>query len=107
MMRGAAGAAHAGRQRAGGAGRLQRVPAARAGARQPAPHVHRHADAGADPGRVRRGAAGHRCWATSSRRPLLLLADGVRQVAAGDLTAKPVFASRRRARRPDAQRSPT
>jgi PAS domain S-box-containing protein len=26
-------------------------------------------------------------------RPLLLLADGVRQVAAGDLTAKPVFAS--------------
>jgi nitrogen fixation/metabolism regulation signal transduction histidine kinase len=27
-------------------------------------------------------------------RPLLLLADGVRQVAAGDLTAKPVFASR-------------
>ncbi|HJV72243.1 sensor histidine kinase [Ideonella sp.] len=27
-------------------------------------------------------------------RPLLLLAEGVRQVAAGDLTAKPVFASR-------------
>ncbi len=27
-------------------------------------------------------------------RPLLLLADGVRQVAAGDLTTKPVFASR-------------
>jgi nitrogen fixation/metabolism regulation signal transduction histidine kinase len=27
-------------------------------------------------------------------RPLLLLADGVRQVAAGDLSAKPVFASR-------------
>lgn len=27
-------------------------------------------------------------------RPLLLLADGVREVAAGDLTAKPVFASR-------------
>jgi nitrogen fixation/metabolism regulation signal transduction histidine kinase len=27
-------------------------------------------------------------------KPLLLLADGVRQVAAGDLTAKPVFASR-------------
>ena len=27
-------------------------------------------------------------------RPLLLLADGVRQVAGGDLTAKPVFASR-------------
>ncbi len=27
-------------------------------------------------------------------RPMLLLADGVRQVAAGDLTAKPVFASR-------------
>ncbi len=27
-------------------------------------------------------------------RPLLLLADGVRQVASGDLTAKPVFASR-------------
>ena len=27
-------------------------------------------------------------------RPLLMLADGVRQVAAGDLTAKPVFASR-------------
>ena len=27
-------------------------------------------------------------------RPLLLLADGVRQVAAGDLGAKPVFASR-------------
>ena len=27
-------------------------------------------------------------------RPLLLLADGVRQVAAGDLTAKPVFATR-------------
>jgi nitrogen fixation/metabolism regulation signal transduction histidine kinase len=27
-------------------------------------------------------------------KPLLLLADGVRQVAEGDLTAKPVFASR-------------
>ena len=27
-------------------------------------------------------------------RPLLLLADGVRQVAQGDLSAKPVFASR-------------
>jgi len=27
-------------------------------------------------------------------RPMILLADGVRQVAAGDLTAKPVFASR-------------
>ncbi|MBK9359919.1 MAG: HAMP domain-containing protein [Rubrivivax sp.] len=31
---------------------------------------------------------------TQLARPLLLLADGVRQVAAGDLTAKPVFASR-------------
>ncbi len=30
---------------------------------------------------------------TQLARPLLLLADGVRQVAAGDLTAKPVFAS--------------
>ena len=27
-------------------------------------------------------------------RPLLLVADGVRQVAEGDLTAKPIFASR-------------
>ena len=63
---GAADAARAGGQRAGGAGRVQRIPAARAGARQPAPHVHRHADAGADPGGVCRGAAGHRCSATSS-----------------------------------------
>ena len=31
---------------------------------------------------------------TQLARPLLVLADGVRQVAAGDLTAKPVFASR-------------
>ncbi len=31
---------------------------------------------------------------TQLARPLLLLADGVRQVAAGDLTTKPVFASR-------------
>ncbi|MCZ2292947.1 MAG: HAMP domain-containing protein [Burkholderiales bacterium] len=31
---------------------------------------------------------------TQLARPLLLLADGVRQVAEGDLTAKPVFASR-------------
>ena len=47
----------AGRQCAGGADRLPRVPAARAGARRPAQHVHRHADAGAGARGVRRGAA--------------------------------------------------
>jgi hypothetical protein len=104
----AGGAAHphrGGQQCAGGAERLQRIPAARSGARRPAAHVHRHADAGADPGGVRRGAAGggagHAAGAAAAAAGRGRDAGG-----RGDLRAKPVSAVARRTRRPDAQPLP-
>jgi hypothetical protein len=63
------------------------IPGARAGPPGLAPHVHRHPDAGAVPGRVRRGAAGGAAGQPAGHA-LLMLADGVRQVAAGDLRPK-------------------
>jgi hypothetical protein len=75
-------------QRPGGAGGLQRVPAARARARRPAAHVHRHAARWRWCWPCSAPCCWPSCWATSSAQPLLLLADGVRQVAAGDLHAQ-------------------
>jgi hypothetical protein len=97
---GAAAAQRPGRKRPGRAGGQPRIPGARAGPPGPAPHVHRHPDAGAVPGRVRRGAAGGAAGQPAGHA-LLMLADGVRQVAAGDLRPK-ASCRARRAGGPDA-----
>ena len=81
-----------GRQRARGHQRLPRVPAARAGAHGAAQDVHRHADAGAGARRVRRLLLAI-ALSNQLAQPLLLLAEGVSQVARGDFSSKAVFES--------------
>ena len=74
--------------------RLPRVPAARARARRPAQDVHRHADAGAGAGGVRRAAAGGRARQPAGAAAAAAGRGRARRWRSGDLSSKPVFASR-------------